>query len=58
MIHKQQMFIEENQIGTSAAAQAGNIEIFLGEDNPGEDEVDDEEEDDNNDEDDNYRAPS
>jgi hypothetical protein len=24
MIHKQQMFIEENEIGTSAAAQAGS----------------------------------
>lgn len=52
MIHKQQMFIEENEIGTSAAAQAGSkfisfnsldIEIFLGEDNGADLEEEDEE---------------
>jgi len=29
MIHKQQMFIEENEIGTSAAAQAGSKLSFF-----------------------------
>lgn len=43
MIHKQQLFIEENDIGMSPAAQAGNIEIFLGDNNDLEQDDDDDE---------------
>ena len=56
MIHKQQLFIEENDIGMSPAAQAGSkyffktfltiildIEIFLGDNNDLEQDDDDDE---------------
>lgn len=45
MIHKQQLFIEENDIGMSPQAQAGNIEIFLGDN---DDLAQDDDDEDNN----------
>jgi len=50
MIHKQQLFIEENDIGMSPQAQAGNIDIFLGDHDDLAEGLDDDEDNNNMDE--------